>query len=183
MTKFYTRRGDDGFTGMLGKGRIPKYHPKTEAVGVIDEATAAIGAARAICTNPDTGALLIDVQRDLYHIMAEIAAAPENTERFRVIDQERIDWLEAQVDRLSESVGMPAEFILPGDSPAGSHLALARTVVRRAERRVAELYHTEQIANQELLRYLNRLSSLCFVLELDENQAFGKNKHTLAREK
>lgn len=182
MTKFYTRRGDDGFTGMLGKGRVPKYHPKTEAVGVIDEATAAIGAARAICAHPGAGELLIEVQRDLYHVMAELSAAPENEERFRAIDADRVAWLETQVDRLGESVRMPEEFILPGDTQAGGHLALARTVVRRAERRVAELYHDEQITNADLLRYLNRLSSLCFVLELLENQASGSDKPTLARE-
>ena len=77
---------------------------------------------------------------------------------------------------------MPEEFILPGDSTAGAALSLARTVVRRAERRIAQLFHEQEIENLELLRYLNRLSSLCFVLELWENQAVGNSSSTLAKE-
>ena len=74
-------------------------------------------------------------------------------------------WLESQIDTLTTQIEIPEDFILPGDSPAGAALALARTIVRRAERHVARLVHENGVENQELLRYLNRLSSLCFVLE------------------
>jgi cob(I)alamin adenosyltransferase len=181
MTKFYTRMGDDGFTGLLGEGRVAKYHPRPEAIGELDEASAALGAARSLCQASQSGPLLLAVQRDIYHIMAEIAATGENAEKFRMIDAARVVWLEEQVDTISVMVEMPKEFILPGDSTAGAMLALARTVIRRAERRMAQLTHHEEVQNDELLRYLNRLSSLCFVLELLENQAAGKSKPTLAK--
>lgn len=181
MTRFYTRTGDDGFTGLLGGGRVPKYHPRPEAVGTIDEATAALGLARATCLESRSKEIILAAQRDLYNLMAEVSATPENASRFRVIDEKRVDWLEEQTDSLNEIVKMPQEFIIPGDSHAGAALALARTIVRRAERQVASLLHSGEIENPELLRYLNRLSSLCFVLELMENQAAGAKSPTLAK--
>ncbi len=182
MPTFYTKTGDDGYTGLLGEGRVPKFDPRLEAVGTIDEATAALGLARAICHDSRSAPLLLQVQRDLYGLMAEVAATPENASRFRSIDAEKVTWLERQTDFLSSQVEMPKEFIIPGDSPASASLALARTVVRRAERRVAQIVHAGELDNLDLLRYLNRLSSLCFALELVENQAAGKSKPTLAKE-
>jgi cob(I)alamin adenosyltransferase len=173
-TSFYTRSGDDGYSGLLGEGRVPKEDPRLEAVGAVDEANAALGVARALAKAPESADLLLQVQRDLYGLMAELAATPENAARFRVIDAERVAWLEAQVDAVTAQVEVPKEFIVPGDTAEGAFLDLARTVVRRAERRVAELVHVGGLENRELLRYLNRLSSLCFVLELRE--------HALARE-
>ena len=161
---------------------MPKYHPKPEAVGTIDEASAAIGAARAICSSEQSTAILLEAQRDLYHIMAEVSATPENASHFRLIDDKRVAWLEKQTDAVSSQVEIPNEFIIPGDSPAGGLLSLARAIIRRAERRVAELVHMGEIENIELLRYLNRLSSLCFVLELFENQKAGIPSPTLAKD-
>jgi cob(I)alamin adenosyltransferase len=112
--------------------------------------------------------------------MAEVAATPENADRFHFIDGTRVKWLEEQTDSFSEVVEMPKEFILPGDSLAGAALSLARAIIRRAERRVVELYDTEEVINPDLQRYLNRLSSLCFVLELLENQTAG-HKTSLAK--
>ena len=122
------------------------------------------------------------VQRDLYSIMAEIAASPEQAVQFRQVNASRVSWLEAQIELFSAQVTLPKDFIVPGDSPAGAALALARTIVRRAERQVAGLVHSKVVENLELLRYLNRLSSLCFVLELFENQSWGKATPTLARD-
>mgnify|MGYP002391130865 FL=1 len=181
MTKFYTQTGDDGYTGFLGEGRLPKHAPRIEAIGDLDEATAALGVARAACQLPQTAEILMAVQRDLYHVMAEVAATPENASRFRSINSQRVTWLEEWTDSISRQVSLPKDFILPGDSQPGAALALARTIVRRAERRVAGLLHQADIENPELLRYLNRLSSLCFVLELQENQAAGKSLPTLAK--
>jgi cob(I)alamin adenosyltransferase len=181
MTRFYTGKGDDGFTGLLGEGRIPKYHPKTEAVGSLDEATAALGVARSVCRAPDIPELILVIQRDLYGLMAEVSATPENAGRFRVINAERVAWLGERADELSKTIDIPQEFVLPGDSPSGALFSLARTIVRRAERRIAELTHTGEIENNELLGYLNRLSSLCFVLELVENHYSGKHSPTLAK--
>lgn len=182
MSSFFTRTGDDGYTGLLGEGRVPKYHPRTEANGDIDEATAALGYARAISLAPQTAPLLIIVQRQLYSLMAEVAATPENAAKFRTIDANTVTWLEEQAEQLSRLVTVPNEFILPGDSPAGAAMSLARAIVRRAERHLVKLIHEAQLENQELARYLNRLSSLCFVLELLENQAHGRPAATLAKD-
>ena len=182
MSPLSTHAGDAGITGLLGEGRLPKYHPRVEALGALDEASAALGLARALCKAPKTGPILLDVQRDLYTIMAEVAATPENAQRFQTLDLPRIQWLESQADAITALAPVPAGFILPGDSLPGAALALARTVVRRAERRVAELLDTGEIENRVLLQYLNRLSSLCFALELFENTHAGKPT-TLAKEK
>ena len=177
---FYTRKGDDGYTGILGEGRIPKEHPRTEALGAIDEATSALGLARASARAPQIAPIILQVQRDLYRLMAEVAATSENVEKFRAIDETKVAWVEEQTDSLSKAVRMPSEFIIPGDTPASAALDLARTVVRRAERRVAELFHLGGIDNPQVLNYVNRLSSLCFVLELFEDQYEGQSP-TLAK--
>jgi cob(I)alamin adenosyltransferase len=176
---FYTRKGDDGTTGLLGKGRVPKFHLRIEALGTLDESTATLGLARASVHDPRSAPLMLNVQRDLYRLMAEVAAAPEHADQFR-FDEGRVQWIEEQTDLLSKTVEMPNEFIIPGDSIGGASLSLARAVVRRAERRVAELLDAKEITNSSLQQYLNRLSSLLFVLELIENQTAGKHT-TLAK--
>ncbi len=180
MKRFYTRTGDDGYTGFLGEGRLPKYDLRIETLGALDEATAALGVARSQCCAPQSGPLILAIQRDLYHLMAETSAAPANAARFRQVDAARVAWLEEQTDALSQVVTVPREFIVPGDCASAAALDLARAVVRRAERRVAQLLHEQQIENPQLLLYLNRLSSLCFVLELLENQSAGHLTPTLA---
>src|SRR5512132_615989 len=115
---FYTSKGDDGTTNLLGEGRVMKYHARIEAVGTLDEATAAIGLARAQCIEPHSAPILLEAQRDLYKLMAEVAATPENAEKFHFIDEARVTWLEEQTDELSKLVEMPKEVILPGDSLA-----------------------------------------------------------------
>jgi cob(I)alamin adenosyltransferase len=181
MPPFYTRTGDDGFTSLLGEGRVPKYSTRTWTIGAVDEATAAIGVARAFSTLPTIQETLLTIQRDLYGLMAEVAATPENAARFRSLDAARVAWLEGEVDRLADQVTMPREFILPGDTQAGAFASVARAVVRRAERQVAEMLHAGEIENVELLRYLNRLSSLLFVVELMEAKQAGHDSPTLAR--
>jgi len=178
---FYTRSGDDGTTGLLGEGRVYKHHPRIEALGALDEASAALGLARASCLAQQTPPILRQVQKDLYKLMAEVAATPGNAETFRGIEAAHVDWLEAQTDAISQVVTLPRQFILPGDTPSGAALSLARTIVRRAERRISELFDLGELSNPELLRYLNRLSSLCFVLEILENQAAGQST-SLAKE-
>jgi cob(I)alamin adenosyltransferase len=178
---FFTRGGDDGFTGLLGEGRVAKEDLRIEALGAVDEAGAALGLARAHARTEQAAQALLQAQRDLYGLMAEVAATPENAARFRSITAERVAWLEAQTDAVSAVVEIPREFIVPGDTVVGAYFDLARTVVRRAERRVADLLHRGDLANPQLLQYLNRLSSLCFVLELLENAAAGNAKISLAK--
>ena len=178
---FYTSKGDDGYTGQLGEGRAPKEGERIEAVGAVDEANAALGMARATSRAPETAGLLLRIQRDLYGLMGELASTPQNAARFRAIGAPQVAWLEAQIAGFGEQVEMTREFIVPGDTSEGAAMDLARAVVRRAERRVAGLFHQGLIENVELLRYLNRLSSLCFLLELYENQWAGRDKPTLAK--
>ncbi len=179
MTEFFTRKGDDGYTGLLGKGRYPKEGERLEALGAVDEITSVLGFARSLCKAPGMDAILLEVQRHLYILMSELAAIQENTAKFSVISDEHVDWLEEQLARVQESIDIPKEFILPGDTVSGAALDMARTVTRRAERRVAALFHTSQ-ASQHVLRYLNRLSSLCYILELREYQFGGNERLTPA---
>ncbi len=181
MTKFFTRAGDDGTTGLLGEGRARKDDPRLEAVGALDEANSVLGLSRSVCQAPQSADILLAAQRDLYGLMAEVAATPEHAGKFRSIDSSRVNWLEAQIATLERMLPPTNAFIVPGDTHSGAVLDLARTVVRRAERRLTSLHLAGELENPELLRYLNRLSSLCFVLELLENQQAGTGNPTLAK--
>ncbi|MDR3572733.1 MAG: cob(I)yrinic acid a,c-diamide adenosyltransferase [Anaerolineaceae bacterium] len=182
MASIFTRAGDEGYTGILGKGRVPKYDLRLEAVGTLDEANACLGVARHHCQDPKSKQLLIHIQHQLYTLMGEIAATPENAEKFSAITSEQVDWLEECTNKLTQTTKFPSEFIVPGDTLAGAALDVARTVVRRSERRVVELFHQKAITNSELLRYLNRLSSFLFALELSENQFSGRDYLTLGKD-
>lgn len=182
MPKFYSRAGDDGYTGRLGDGRVAKQTSQIDAIGSLDEASAALGVARVIVKSDRSTEILLQVQRDLYLLMAEVSATPDHAARFRKIDREKVIWLETQIDSILEIVQLPDEFILPGDTQSGAAMAFARTVVRRAERSLARLNDENEFENEELLPFMNRLSTLCFVLEILENQASGSSPFTLAKQ-
>jgi cob(I)alamin adenosyltransferase len=178
----YTGKGDDGFTGLLGRERVPKHDLRPEAYGSVDEAQAAMGLARAAARDARTRAILLDAQRDLYHVMAELAAAtPEAAAQVDGLPPERVTWLERAIDDLDGELPPLRVFVVPGDGPASAALHLARTVVRRAERRVARLAHRGDAPNADLLRYLNRLSSLLFVLARWEDWRAGLESPTGAQ--
>ena len=126
--RFYTTLGDDGTTDLLG-ARVGKDDPRVEALGALDEATSAIGLARALAAGERTGAVLIDAQRDLYRIMAELAFTDELRPASYALHEDRVRWLEAETDALAASVELPAEFVLPGESVPGAAADVARTVV------------------------------------------------------
>ena len=170
MTQIFTGSGDDGTTGLLGEGRIPKYHPQPEAYGSVDEASAALGLARAMTDSKEITSITKEIQHDLYHIMAELAASEEHREKFRSMDPDRVVWLEEQIIRFSQTIEISTEFVVFGDSGSSAAFNLARTIVRRAERVVAKLHHESEMAFEIILKYLNRLSSLCFVIALWEMQ-------------
>jgi cob(I)alamin adenosyltransferase len=159
-----TRSGDDGYTGLLGRGRVPKWHPRPETLGTLDEATSALGLARALTPHQPIRDLALELQRQLYLVMAELATVAESYERapFQVT-AEHVAGLDARAEALKASVAIGAEFVIPGETPGGAALDLARTIVRRAERHAARLFHEGTIANQEILRYLNRLSDVLFI--------------------
>lgn len=174
MPPFYTATGDSGDTGYLGEGRISKSSLRIEAVGCVDEANAAIGLARAFSEGEKTQAILLDVQKHLYYLMSELSASPQAAEKFDKLGDAHIDWLEAQIADLEDDVELPKAFIIPGNSPASGALALARTIVRRAERQAVAMLEDQLISKKLLVAYLNRLSSLLFVLEVYESSVSGR---------
>ncbi len=181
MNSFYTRRGDDGTTGFLGEGRLKKHDLRMETLGTLDEVSTVLGLARATVEDADMKAVILELQKQIYQLMAEVAADKSTAQQFRKIDEASILWLEEKIDHFSALTEIPAEFIVPGDSVSGAVLAMARTIVRRAERRLSELVSHGDIENRYLLIYLNRLSSLCFVLELTENKHTSSTQQTLVK--
>lgn len=181
-TSFYTRQGDDGYTNLLGPERVPKYDPRPEAYGAVDEAQAMLGVARASACTPYTAEILRTIQRDLVALMAEMAAAGDIDSPFAgSMTVDHLRRLEDWIAECEARVQMPREFVVPGDSQPGAALHLARTVVRRAERLAARLTHEGLLSNPRVLQYLNRLSSLLFVLALYEDQTAAG--HAPAQEK
>ncbi len=178
--KWYTGTGDDGFTGVLGRERVPKYALRPEAYGTVDEVSACLGMARAQAHDARLREVIVTVQRDLYNMMADLATLPETATRPPRLVSARLAWLEQTTDALGADVEMPKAFIVPGDSVGGATLEIARTVVRRAERLVARLTHEAEVRDDTPLRYLNRLSSLLFVLARIEDRAAGVDHFTLA---
>lgn len=170
--RLYTGKGDQGTTDLLGD-RVAKDDPRIAALGSLDETSSSLGLARALAATERARALLIETQRDLYQIMAELAFTEETLPNSRVFPRERGDWLEATTDEISGEVELPRAFVLPGESVSGAALDIARTVARRAEREVVALGRATMVLNPEILRYLNRLSSLLFVLARFEDNAAG----------
>jgi cob(I)alamin adenosyltransferase len=181
MTPLYSRAGDSGMTDLLGEGRVAKSDLRLEVLGTIDEASAALGLARSLSKVDDVKAAVVELQRGLYHLMAEIAATAENATAFESIGLDQVIMLEDQIEKFNLLVPMPGGFILPGDTPAAAAMDLARAVVRRAERRVVELYDQGELKNKQILSYLNRFSTLCFVLEIRECQSAGGAAPILAK--
>lgn len=160
-----TKTGDEGYTDLLGPGRVPKYHRRPEAYGAVDEASSALGLARALTPSKQLKDWIYRIQKDLYTLMAELATPPENYDRVDFkIRPEDVAWLEELSDELKQQVEIGKVFIVPGETVTGAALDLARTIVRRGERQVARLYHEGDVRNPEALRYLNRASDLIFIL-------------------
>ena len=178
---FYTAKGDSGETSYLGEGAISKASLRIEAVGSVDEATASIGLARALSESQKTQEILLEAQKHLYILMSELSASPEVAHKFDKLDDVQIQWLEKSIEEIEESVELPRVFIIPGGSPASGALAIARTIVRRAERRVVTMLEANLVQKSALVAYLNRLSSLIFVLEVFES-TFSGNEIELTKE-
>jgi len=156
--------GDDGTTGLLGGGRAPKDDARIEAYGTVDEASSAIGLARALTADERVREIAERLQRDLYRLGAELATNPASPGRFGRTSAADVAELDALLGELEAEVTMPEGFILPGETPASGALDLARTIVRRAERRCVTLLREGGLDNEEARRYLNRLSLVLFVL-------------------
>jgi cob(I)alamin adenosyltransferase len=165
LAKVTTGTGDTGYTGLLGEQRVPKYDARPDTFGTVDEATSALGLARAAAQDPKVKEIIYRIQQELYLLMAELATPPENYEKmgFRMT-VEHVRHLEQVEEELKKEVEIPNKFIIPGDTLDGAALDLARTIIRRAERMAVKLLHDGVIQNDEVVRYLNRLSDLVFIL-------------------
>ena len=166
MKKYFSGLGDQGLTSLLGVNKVPKSHPQIQAVGAIDEASAALGMARALVDDPDLNQLVKTIQLDLYQLMSLLVLEKPDPEKFPDLNPERVTWLETTLQEYQGSFPEPEGFILPGDTKPAAAFGLARTIIRRAERQIVELDQAGLLHSHTALPYLNRLSSLCFVLEL-----------------
>ena len=174
---FYTKKGDDGTTGLLFGGRVRKDAPAPRAYGAVDEAQAAFGLARAEAeAGGELGSILLAVERDLYVLMAELATAPENRRRLvggqTLVTPEMVEEVGRLTDEVSTRFEMPHDFVLPGAGRCSAALELARTVVRRAEREALSV----AAEGSSVLPYLNRLSSLAWALA-----RWQEEEHPLAK--
>jgi cob(I)alamin adenosyltransferase len=188
MVKIYTRKGDDGTTSLWYGGRIPKDDLHTEAYGALDEATSAIGLARSICSDERLAADVLRLQNELFVAGAELASAPEARDRLEPgvsrLDDGMVTWLEECIDAYMAEVDLPPKFVIPGGTELSARLDVARSTLRRAERRIVALQRSGAIPDSAVPRYVNRASDLLFAMaryadepepQLFEGRSAGKS--------
>jgi cob(I)alamin adenosyltransferase len=170
VVKIYTKKGDDGTTSLWYGGRVPKHHGRTDAYGTLDEACSLLGVARALC-GPEHEELAADVLRLQDYIFiagSELATAPEAAERLEDgvsrTTEAMVAELEQLIDRYMDRVELPPKFVIPGGNQLSAQLDVARTVVRRAERRVSELNEAGEIASETVIHFLNRASDALYAM-------------------
>jgi len=184
--KIYTGKGDDGTTSLWYGGRVAKDDGRTDAYGTLDEANAALGVARSLTgDDAELARDILRVQDELFVAGAELATAPEAADRLEDgvsrITPEMATGLEPLIDKYMDQVDLPPKFVLPGGTTLSAHLDLARTILRRAERRVVTLSQAGELASGDLLRFLNRASDLLFAMaryaDVDDPELFaGRGK-------
>jgi cob(I)alamin adenosyltransferase len=166
--KVYTKKGDSGETGLLFGGRVSKADPRCEAYGATDTAVSAMGLARGLCRDRRVKEILLKVQREMFTVGAELATDPAKYDHllanFSAVSADMVTGLEALIDEIDAQIKLPRAFIVPGASAGSGALDLARSLVRASERRVVELHENGKLHNAEVLRYLNRVSDLMFML-------------------
>jgi cob(I)alamin adenosyltransferase len=166
--RIYTTTGDDGTTGLLHGGRTSKGDLLAEAVGTLDEVVADLGACRALMEPGEARDLVLRLQRELFVAGADLATNPDQrrklTPEVSLVTAQMVTSLEGLIDSLVDRSPLPQEFLVPGATAQSASLDVARTTVRRAERRAVQLRDHGASVNPEVLRYLNRLSDLLFVL-------------------
>ncbi len=174
--RIYTRTGDDGTTGLLYGGRVPKDDLRTEAYGTSDEAVAALGIARAQIGDALLADLVLRLQRELFVVGAELATGKDAWSKLvpgtTKVSAEMVAELEVLIDDHVDRTEMPQEFVIPGETPASAALDLARAIVRRCERQTVRLAREGSLQDGEAVRYLNRLADLLFVLARYEEGGF-----------
>jgi cob(I)alamin adenosyltransferase len=167
--KIYTRKGDDGTTGLWYGGRVPKFAGRPEAYGSVDEAASELGLCRAACErHTELYADILRIQNELFVAGAELATAPEAAGRLEPgvsrVTPEMVERLEADIDRYMGRVELPPKFVIPGGTELSARLDVARAALRRAERRVSALNHEGELADTTVLTYLNRASDALYAM-------------------
>jgi cob(I)alamin adenosyltransferase len=166
LTRIYTKLGDGGETHLGDMSRVPKTHPRIEAYGAVDELNAQIGLTLTVDGLPDQYTKwLRHVQNDLFDVGADLSVPPGGERERLRLASEQTGWLEAACDEVNATLTPLRSFVLPGGSRAAAHLHVCRTVCRRAERRAIQV----EDGNPEVVRYLNRLSDLLFILSRGAN--------------
>ncbi|HVP31299.1 MAG TPA: cob(I)yrinic acid a,c-diamide adenosyltransferase [Myxococcota bacterium] len=174
--KIYTKRGDHGETDLFGGPRVSKDHLRVDAYGAVDELNASLGACAAATTHDDVRALVQRAQATLFELGSYLAAPDDERRQKSQIPeprQDEVEELERSIDRYEHELEPLRRFILPGGTPCAAAFHVARTVCRRAERRVVTLHHEERLA-EPALQFLNRLSDLLFTLARVENRRAGQ---------
>ncbi|RMF93267.1 MAG: cob(I)yrinic acid a,c-diamide adenosyltransferase [Candidatus Schekmanbacteria bacterium] len=160
-----TGAGDKGTTSLYSGERVKKYSLRPEAYGTVDEFGAYLGAARCIAENPKTKEIIIYIQSSLFPLCTELATSPEKRSKIKkFIGEEEISQIELWIKELEEELELPPSLVLPGENLSSSLLHIARTVIRRAERRIVELSEKEEGVSPNLLKYVNRLSDIVYLL-------------------
>lgn len=167
----FSKRGDKGETSLLGGQRIPKYDPRPDTYGTLDEASSALGVARAMTENQTIRDIILDVQKDLLVMGAELSSLPEDLDKLtHRIDEKDVSRIENIIDKLQKDVELPKEFIYPGKSIVSAQIDVARTIIRRAERKAVRLKKDGLIRSEQITKYLNRLADMLFTLaRFEEN--------------
>jgi cob(I)alamin adenosyltransferase len=171
--KIYTKTGDEGQTGLFGGPRVPKDDPRIEAYGTVDELNATLGVARAAGLPVPIDVVLARVEHELFALGAELATPEPDSHGTALVSAGHVTMLESDIDRFEEQLVPLRQFILPGGTPGAAQLHVARTVCRRAERRLVTLAGQQSIS-PTLVIYLNRLADLLFVLSRAANAAAGQ---------
>jgi cob(I)alamin adenosyltransferase len=170
MVKIYTKKGDDGTTSLWYGGRVPKHHGRTDAYGTLDEACSQLGLARALCgpDQADLAAAILRLQDDIFIAGAELATAPEAAGRLEDgvsrTTEAMVAELEGLIDRYMAEVELPPKFVLPGGNQLSAQLDVARTVIRRAERRISELNEAGELESETVIHFVNRASDLIYAM-------------------
>jgi cob(I)alamin adenosyltransferase len=176
--KIYTKKGDDGTTGLLYGGRVPKDDVRTNVYGTLDETVSALGVARAGGLTPRVEEIVIRIQREMFIVGAQLATSQDNQSKLQEgiskVTPEMALQAEREIDELLEEHPLPNEFILPGETMGSAGLDVARSTVRRAEREAAAMDRQSLVPDPEILRYLNRVSDLLFVLARYHEAEQGK---------
>lgn len=167
--KIYTKMGDAGKTMFFGCGMVQKNDPRIEAVGCLDELNSVIGVTLCFVDDTRLREVLRNIQNDLFQVGADLAGSKLKPEDAPRVNEEYITKLEQIIDELEEKLGMPKKFILPGGTQASSFLHLCRTIARRAERSIVAVKDVVEL-NPDIIKYINRLSDLLFVLARQANK-------------